>query len=37
MDVCRDLPRPSHIVLMSNGGMGGLREQLVKHLETCFG
>jgi len=37
MDVCRDLPRPSHIVLMSNGGMGGLREQLVKQLETCFG
>ena len=34
--VCRDLPRPSHIVLMSNGGMGGLRERLVNQLETCF-
>ena len=35
--VCRDLAKPCHIVLMSNGGMGGLRERLVNQLETCFG
>ncbi|MEQ6886803.1 UDP-N-acetylmuramate:L-alanyl-gamma-D-glutamyl-meso-diaminopimelate ligase [Salicola sp. Rm-C-2C1-2] len=35
--LCGSLPRPCHIVLMSNGGMGGLREQLRNQLETCFG
>jgi len=35
--LCGDLPRPCHIVLMSNGGMGGLRERLRNQLETCFG
>ena len=37
MAICRDLPQPCHIVLMSNGGMEGLRERLVTQLETCFG
>lgn len=37
MGICRDLPRPCHIVLMSNGSLGGLRERLVNQLETCFG
>ena len=35
--LCGGLSRPCHIVLMSNGGMGGLRERLRNQLETCFG
>lgn len=37
MKVSRDLPRPCHIVLMSNGGFGGLHGRLIRQLETCFG
>lgn len=37
MKVSRELPRPCHIVLMSNGGFGGLHQRLIKQLETCFG
>ena len=35
--VCKDLPTPCHIVIMSNGGFGGVHGRLVKQLETCFG
>lgn len=35
--VSRDLPRPCHVVLMSNGGFGGLHQRLIKQLEICFG
>lgn len=33
---CDGLPRPCHIVLMSNGGFGGIQGRLINHLETCF-
>ncbi|MAL99853.1 UDP-N-acetylmuramate:L-alanyl-gamma-D-glutamyl-meso-diaminopimelate ligase [Hydrocarboniclastica marina] len=32
-----DLPRPCHIVAMSNGGFGGLHKRLVAQLEVGFG
>lgn len=33
---CDGLPRPCHIVLMSNGSFGGIHGRLINQLEICF-
>ena len=36
-DICADLPSPCHLVIMSNGGFGGLHQKLVRALEARYG
>jgi len=34
--VLDEIPRPCHIVIMSNGGFGGIHQKLIAALERSF-